>query len=62
MEEAVAHWNKVGIPTMTLSTPRQITRFFGRLDLLPPVWCLALRGAPAPAASPQRSPSGGYGG
>jgi O-methyltransferase involved in polyketide biosynthesis len=36
MEEAVAHWNKVGTPSMTLRTPQQITRFFDRLDLLPP--------------------------
>ena len=36
MEEAVAHWNKVGTPSMTLRTPQQITRFFGGLDLLPP--------------------------
>jgi len=36
MEEAVAHWNKVGTPTMTLRTPQQITRFFDGLDLLPP--------------------------
>ena len=36
MEEAVAHWNKVGTPSMTLRTPQQITRFFDGLDLLPP--------------------------
>ena len=36
MEEAVAHWNKVGTPTMTLRTPQQITQFFDGLDLLPP--------------------------
>jgi O-methyltransferase involved in polyketide biosynthesis len=36
MEEAVAHWNKVGTPTMTLRTSQQITRFFGGLDLLAP--------------------------
>jgi O-methyltransferase involved in polyketide biosynthesis len=36
MEEAVAHWNKVGTPSMTLRTPEQITRFFDGLDLLPP--------------------------
>ena len=36
MEEAVAHWNKVGTPSMTLRTPQQITLFFGGLDLLPP--------------------------
>ena len=36
MEEAVAHWNKVGTPTMTLRTPEQITRFFDGLQLLEP--------------------------
>ena len=36
MEEAVAHWNKVGTPSMTLRTPQQITRFFDGLELLPP--------------------------
>ncbi len=36
MEEAVAHWNQVGTPSMTLRTPEQIARFFDGLDLLPP--------------------------
>ncbi len=36
MEEAVAHWNQVGTPSMTLRTPGQITRFFDGLDLLEP--------------------------
>jgi len=36
MEEAVAHWNQVGTPSMTLRTPQQIARFFDGLDLLPP--------------------------
>jgi hypothetical protein len=36
MEEAVAHWNRVGTPSMTLRTPQQITRFFDGLDLLEP--------------------------
>jgi S-adenosyl methyltransferase len=36
MEEAVAHWNRVGTPSMTLRTPEQISRFFDGLDLLPP--------------------------
>ena len=36
MEEAVAHWNKVGTPSMTLRTPAQITRFFDGLHLVPP--------------------------
>jgi O-methyltransferase involved in polyketide biosynthesis len=36
MEEAVAHWNRVGSPSMTLRTPQQIARFFDGLELLPP--------------------------
>ena len=36
MEEAVAHWNQVGTPSMTLRTPAQIARFFDGLDLLEP--------------------------
>src|SRR5262249_46072124 len=28
MEEAVAHWNRVGTPSMTLRTPEQIAAFF----------------------------------
>src|SRR5262249_55928163 len=36
MEEAVAHWNQVGTPSMTWRSPEQITRFFDGLDLLPP--------------------------
>jgi S-adenosyl methyltransferase len=36
MEDAVAHWNKVGTPPMTLRTPQQIARFFDGLELLPP--------------------------
>jgi S-adenosyl methyltransferase len=36
MEEAVAHWNQVGTPSMTLRTPEQISRFFDGLDLAPP--------------------------
>ncbi len=36
MEDAVAHWNQVGTPPMTLRTPQQIARFFDGLDLLPP--------------------------
>ena len=48
MEKAVAHWNKVGTPTMTLRTPGQITRFFDGLDLLPPgvVSCSLWRPSP----------------
>jgi O-methyltransferase involved in polyketide biosynthesis len=36
MEEAVAHWNQVGTPPMTLRSPQQIARFFEGLDLLEP--------------------------
>ena len=52
MEEAVAHWNQVGTPSITLRTPRQIIRFFDGLDLLPPgvVSCSHWR--------PDRSPTG----
>ncbi len=58
MEEAVAHWNQVGTPSMTLRTPEQIARFFDGLDLLPPgvVSCSRWRPDPIPSAS---SPSAG---
>ena len=36
MEEAVAHWNQVGTPPMTLRSPEQIARFFDGLVLLEP--------------------------
>ena len=36
MEDAVAHWNRVGTPTMTLRSPEQIAGFFDGLDLLEP--------------------------
>jgi S-adenosyl methyltransferase len=36
MEEAVAHWNQVGTPPMTLRSPEQIAAFFDGLDLLTP--------------------------
>jgi hypothetical protein len=36
MEEAVAHWNQVGTPPMTLRSPERIARFFDGLDLLEP--------------------------
>ena len=51
MEEAVAHWNRVGKPSMTLRTPQQITRFFDGMDLLPPgvVSCSRWRPDPAPS-------------
>ena len=49
MEDAVAHWNKVGTPTMTLRTPEQIARFFDGLQLLPPgvVSCSLWRPSPS---------------
>jgi O-methyltransferase involved in polyketide biosynthesis len=54
MEDAVAHWNKVGTPTMTLRTPQQITRFFDGLDLLSPgvVSCSLWR--PSPGGQPEQ--------
>jgi hypothetical protein len=53
MEEAVAHWNQVGTPLMTLRGPEQIARFFDGLDLLEPgvVSCSLWR--------PDMSPQGG---
>jgi len=50
MEEAVAHWNRVGTPSMTLRTPEQIARFFDGLELLPPgvVSCSRWRPDPSP--------------
>ena len=50
MEEAVAHWNKVGTPSMTLRSPEQIVRFFDGLDLLAPgvVSCSRWRPDPSP--------------
>jgi O-methyltransferase involved in polyketide biosynthesis len=36
MDEAVAHWNRFGKPSMTLRTPQAIARFFERLELLEP--------------------------
>jgi len=54
MEEAVAHWNQVGTPSMTLRTPEQITRFFDGLDLLPPgvISCSRWRPDLTPAGDP----------
>jgi S-adenosyl methyltransferase len=49
MEEAVAHWNKVGTPSMTLRTPQQITRFFDGLDLLEPGVVSCSRWRPDPS-------------
>src|SRR5579875_3884116 len=50
MEDAVAHWNKVGTPPMTLRTPEQIARFFDGLELLEPgvVSCSRWRPGPSP--------------
>jgi O-methyltransferase involved in polyketide biosynthesis len=54
MEEAVAHWNRVGTPSMTLRSPQQITRFFDGLDLLAPgvVSCSRWRPDPSLEAGP----------
>ena len=54
MEEAVAHWNRVGTPPMTLRSPPQIARFFDGLDLLAPgvVSCSRWRPNPSPQAGP----------
>jgi O-methyltransferase involved in polyketide biosynthesis len=48
MEEAVAHWNRVGKPPMTLRTPQQIARFLDGLDLLPPGVVSCSRWRPGP--------------
>jgi O-methyltransferase involved in polyketide biosynthesis len=50
MEDAVAHWNKVGTPSMTLRSPEQIARFFDGLELLPPGVVSCSRWRPDPAA------------
>ena len=54
MEDAVAHWNKVGTPTMTLRRPEQIARFFDGLDLLEPgvVPCSQWRPGESPFGPP----------
>ena len=54
MEDAVAHWNQVGTPPMTLRTPEQIARFFDGLDLLEPgvVSCSRWRPDPSPLGEP----------
>jgi len=49
MEEAVAHWNRVGTPSMTLRTPQQIARFFDGLDLLEPGVVSCSRWRPDPS-------------
>ncbi len=49
MEEAVAHWNQVGTPLMTLRSPEQIARFFDGLDLLEPGVVPCSRWRPASA-------------
>jgi S-adenosyl methyltransferase len=50
MEEAVAHWNRVGTPSMTLRTPQQIARFFDGLELLPPGVVSCSRWRPRPTS------------
>jgi S-adenosyl methyltransferase len=52
MEDAVRHWNKVGTPTMTLRTPKQIGRFFDGLELLPPGVVSCSRWRPDPSHWP----------
>ena len=49
MEEAVAHWNQVGTPPMTLRSPQQIARFFDGLDLLEPGVVSCSRWRPPPS-------------
>ena len=49
MEEAVAHWNRVGTPPMTLRSPQQIARFFDGLDLLEPGVVSCSRWRPPPS-------------
>ena len=56
MEEAVAHWNKVGTPSMTLRSPLQIARFFDGLDLLAPGVVSCSRWRPDPS-SPDGPPA-----
>jgi hypothetical protein len=46
MEEAVAHWNRVGSPSMTLRTPQQIARFSTAGTCCHPGWCRAHAGGP----------------
>jgi S-adenosyl methyltransferase len=46
MEEVVAHWNRVGSPSMTLRTRSRSPGFDG-LELLPPWGCRAHAGAPS---------------
>jgi hypothetical protein len=53
MEEAVAHWNRVGTPSMTLRTPPQIARFFDGLELLPPGVVSCSRWRPRPTSGGQ---------
>jgi hypothetical protein len=56
MEEAVAHWNRVGTPSMTLRTPQQIARFFDGLELLPPGVVSCSRWRPRPPQTARRPP------
>lgn len=50
MEDAVAHWNEVGTPPMTLRTPEQIARFFDGLELLEPGVVSCSRWRPDPSS------------
>jgi trans-aconitate methyltransferase len=56
MEDAVAHWNQVGTPSMTLRTPQQIARFFDGLDLLEPGVVSCSRWRPAISALGDQPP------
>ena len=58
MEEAVAHWNRVGTPSMTLRTPQQIARFFDGLDLLEPGVVSCSRWRPDPSHGGRPAPRG----
>ena len=50
MEKAVAHWYRVGSPSMTLRTPQQIARFSTAGTCCHPGWCRAHAGGPASSA------------
>jgi hypothetical protein len=52
MDEAVAHWNQFGKPSMTLRTPEAITGFFDGLELLEPGVVSTSRWRPDPADGP----------
>jgi O-methyltransferase involved in polyketide biosynthesis len=51
MDEAVAHWNRFGKPSMTLRTPEAIAEFFDGLELVEPGVVSTSRWRPDPADS-----------